>query len=517
MGSRFVFDADVVLLLYPIAIPSIARFLQIPENLLGCGRMQKHDEKGLTTRAEDYSEWYQDVIAAADLAEHAEVKGAMIIKPYGYALWENMQRVLDAAIKATGHSNVYFPLLIPESYLKREKAHVEGFSPELAVVTHAGGEKLAEPLVVRPTSETIIYATYAKWIHSWRDLPLLLNQWANVVRWELRPRLFLRTTEFLWQEGHTAHTTEAEAEEETLKMLEVYRDFAETYLAIPVVPGHKSDSERFAGALRTFTVEAMMQDGKALQLGTSHNLGQNFAKVFGVKYLDQDNAERFVWQTSWGVSTRMIGGLIMAHSDDKGLVMPPKIAPIQAVILPMWKMGEDKGGVLAAAEKLLADFRATGIRAELDLRDERMGVKHFHWEKKGVPVRVEIGPRDVAAGQIVVVRRDEDGKKTLAETDAAREVKNVLDEIQSRLFKVAKDRQDSRTYRVDSYEEFKSKIEDGGFFMLHWCGDAACEAKIKEDTKATIRCIPFAEPEEAGQCVVCGQASKKRVVVARAY
>lgn len=477
----------------------------------------KQESNKLTTREKDYSQWYLDVVQAASLAEHSEVKGAMIIKPYGYSIWERMQAILDAEIKATGHENAYFPLLIPESYLSREKSHVEGFSPELAVVTHAGGEKLAEPLVVRPTSETIIYATYAKWIQSWRDLPLLINQWANVVRWELRPRLFLRTTEFLWQEGHTAHTTESEAEAEVLKMLAVYKRFAEDILAVAVIDGQKTEAERFAGALRTYCIEAMMQDGKALQMGTSHNLGQNFAKVFNVQFLDKENKQQYVWQTSWGVSTRLIGGLIMAHSDDKGLVLPPRIAPVQVVILPIWKTDADKESVLHAANDLVHMCGEQGIRVRVDASDDTVGARHFAWEKKGVPVRVEIGPRDVAKNALMFARRDTEGKTEMQMDMFASSVREMLENMQIQMLQKSCARMLEKTVPMDSYDEFKTAIENNGFFSVHWCGNAACEAKVKQETKATIRCIPFAAPAEDGVCLVCREKSTKRVILAKAY
>lgn len=474
----------------------------------------------ITPRNTDYSQWYLDIIAAADMAEHSEVKGAMVIKPYGYAIWERLQAVLDQKIKATGHQNLYFPLFIPESYLKREASHVEGFSPELAVVTHAGGKKLDEPLVVRPTSETIMYATFSKWIQSWRDLPLLVNQWANVVRWEMRPRLFLRTTEFLWQEGHTVHATEQEAEEETLKMLDVYKDVSENYLAVPVVAGQKSDAERFAGALRTYCIEGMMQDGKALQMGTSHNLGQNFAKAFDVMFVDKENKKQYAWQTSWGVSTRLIGGLIMAHSDDRGLVLPPEIAPVQAVIIPIWKSDEQQIAVTAVAETVKKNLEDRGVRVHVDARaHESMGTRMYEWEKKGVPLRIEIGPRDLEQQQVMMARRDAEGKEkmTVALNDLIERVPALLSEMQKALFDRAQERMKTMTYEVDDYEEFKKKIDDGGFFLAHWCGDATCEADIKKETKATTRCMPFEQKEEEGKCIKCGKTSHKRIVFAKAY
>ena len=476
----------------------------------------KNDSKAITPRAEDYSQWYLDIVDHAALAEHAPVRGCMVIKPYGYAIWELMQKALDGMFKEKGVENAYFPLFIPEAFLKREAQHVEGFSPELAVVTHAGGEKLDEPLVVRPTSETIMYDTYSRWIQSYRDLPLLINQWADVVRWEKRPRLFLRTTEFLWQEGHTVHASEAEAEDFTLQMLEVYRKFAEEHLAMPVVPGLKTDSERFAGAVRTYCIEAMMQDGKALQAGTSHMLGQNFAKAFGVKFLDQEGVEQFGWQTSWGVSTRMIGALIMTHSDDKGLVLPPKMAPHQVVIVPIGVTPEDLEAVQTSAQSLSESLKAEGIRVKIDTRDLRPGPKFFEWEKKGVPVRVEIGPKDLAAGTVMVARRDTSEKRSVSQEGLVDAIKDLLDQIQRNLFDTARARQGAKTVSVDSWDAFVTGVEQG-FVKAHWCGDAACEAAIKEETKATIRCIPFDQEKEEGSCVKCGKASAGRVIFAKSY
>ncbi|MBU3668731.1 MAG: proline--tRNA ligase [Candidatus Taylorbacteria bacterium] len=477
---------------------------------------QKNTEKGITPRSVDYAEWYIDVIKAADLADYAPVKGCMVIKPNGYAIWESIQTYLDKEFKKTGVRNAYFPMLIPERLLKREENHVEGFAPEVAVVTHAGGKKLEEPLVVRPTSETIMYEIFSGWIRSYRDLPLLINQWTNVVRWEMRTRLFMRTTEFLWQEGHTVHATHDEADERARQMLEIYRVFAEEFLAIPVIPGQKSESEKFAGALRTYTVEAMMQDGKALQFATSHNLGQNFAKAFDVKFLDQNSEMQHGWQTSWGLSTRTIGGLIMCHSDDKGLVLPPKVASTQVVITTIGPV-DSKPMVEARAFELKKEFEERGIRVEVDNRDIRPGEKFFDHEKKGIPVRVELGPKDIAQNQTVFVRRDTGVKAIVSLTDAAVEAVRLLDAIQNDLFTVAQNRLVERTKRVDSYEEFKKEIEAGNFALAHWCGDAEVEAKIKEETGATTRCIPFAEPDEDGVCVYSGKPSKKRVVFAKAY
>ncbi len=474
-------------------------------------------EKKITSRAEDYSAWYLDIIDAAGLAEHAPVKGCMIIKPYGYALWEKVQNVLDAEFKKTGVENAYFPLLIPERLLKKEESHVEGFAPEVAVVTHAGGKELEEPLVVRPTSETIMYEVFSKWIQSYRDLPLLINQWANVVRWEMRTRLFLRTTEFLWQEGHTVHATEKEADERARQMLEVYRNFVEGYMAIPVIPGEKSESEKFAGAKVTYTCETMMQDGKALQIATSHNLGQNFAKVFEVKYLDQANVLQYGWQTSWGMSTRSIGGLIMTHSDDKGLVLPPKMASIQVVIIPILPKEWDKPMVMEEVESLKAKFIKEGISVKVDERDIRPGEKFYEWEKKGVPVRVEIGPKDIAANQIVAVRRDTSEKKNISLENVTTDIKSLLETIQSDMFARALEYQKAKTKSADTWEEFTKLIEEGNFVLAHWCGEAEVESQIKEETGATIRCLPFDGAKESGTCIKSGKPSSRRVIFAKSY
>jgi len=474
-------------------------------------------EKSLTPRSEDFSAWYQDVVEQADMAEHSPVRGCMVIKPYGYAIWELMQKELDARFKAKGVQNAYFPLFIPESYLKREAQHVEGFAPEVAVVTHAGGQKLDEPLVIRPTSETIIYEVYSKWVQSYRDLPLLINQWANVVRWEMRTRLFLRTTEFLWQEGHTAHATEVEAEDFARQMLDLYQDFAENFMAVPTIPGQKSDAEKFAGALRTFCIEAMMQDGKALQAGTSHNLGQNFAKAFNVKFLDADGQEKYAWQTSWGVSTRLIGGLIMAHSDDRGLVLPPRLAPYQVVIVPIG-VEADREAVLAKAEEISELLIAQGVRVKIDARDNmRPGAKFFEWEKKGVPLRLEVGPKDLAANQVVVVRRDTSEKQTATEEGIVDSIIDLLDQIQRNMYERALEFRKEHTLSVADYDSFKEKLE-GNFILAPWCGSADCEARVKEETKATIRCIPFEnQNSEKDKCLVCGKKSSSRVIFAKAY
>lgn len=470
----------------------------------------------IKTREEDYSEWYLDVIKAADLADYAPVKGCMVIKPNGYAIWENIQKVLDTKFKETGVKNAYFPLLIPKSFLEKEAKHVEGFAPECAVVTQAGGKELEEPYVIRPTSETIIYDMFSKWINSYRDLPLLVNQWANIVRWEMRTRLFLRTSEFLWQEGHTAHATVEEANERALQMGKVYQDFVEEYLAIPVIPGEKSESERFAGADHTYTIEAMMQDGKALQSGTSHLLAESFTESFGVKFLDSDGAEKNARATSWGVSTRMIGGLIMVHSDDKGLVLPPKIAPIQALIVNIWKDETEHSAVSAEANKLLENLKKMGISAEIDDREMRPGPKFFEWERKGIPLRIDLGGKEIESGTTSVVRRD-NGEKILLKIDEIPEkASGILDDIQKSLFERAKKFRDDKTKEVEGYEEFKDQIAQG-FALAYWCEETECEKKINEETKATIRCIPFDQVESEGRCILCGKKSNKRVVFARSY
>lgn len=485
---------------------------------------EKSKNKSITKRTEDYSQWYLDVIEAADLAENGPVRGTMVIKPYGYAIWENIQKVLDEMFKKTGVENAYFPLFIPESFLKREAEHVEGFSPELAVVTHAGGKKLEEPLIVRPTSETIINEMFSKWVHSYRDLPLLINQWCNIVRWEMRPRLFLRTTEFLWQEGHTAHLTEKEADDRAKQMLEVYRAFVEDYLAIPAITGIKSEAEKFAGALRTYTIEAMMQDKKALQMGTSHNLGQNFAKPFNIKYLNENNKEQYVWQTSWGVSTRLIGGLIMAHSDDVGLIVPPKIAPIQVVLVTIWKSNKDKEKVLEKAKEIMNNLQEDNIRVKIDERGEmRPGPRYYEWLKKGIPIRLGIGEQELSSGEIkiqsrvdsleVMVIKDFNDKKEIQT-----KVKKVLEEIQKYLYNKALSFREHNAKKVNSWGEFKKAMEgESGFLEAHWCGSAKCEEKIKEETKATIRCIAFNQKKEKGKCIYCDKTSDGRVIFAKSY
>ncbi len=473
----------------------------------------------VTPRSKDYSRWYTDVIQKAELADYAPVKGCMVIRPYGYALWENIQQGLDRRFKATGHVNAYFPLFIPESFIKKEAEHVEGFSPELAVVTHGGGKKLEEPLIVRPTSETIINAMYAKWIRSWRDLPVLINQWCNVVRWEMRTRLFLRTTEFLWQEGHTAHATPEEAEEEALRMLDVYADFAENDAAIPVLKGRKSDAERFAGAVRSYTIEAMMGDRRALQAGTSHNLGDNFARAFGTQYLDRNNELRYVHQTSWGLSTRMVGAVIMVHGDDQGLILPPKLAPYQVVIVPIWHDEGEKAQVLAAAEAITRQFGAK-VRYKVDDREEYSpGWKFNDWEMRGVPLRIEVGPKDVAEGQVILARRDvagREGKASAPIEGLVRKVPEMLDQIQANLFARALKFREDHTYEPTDYEEFKVAVENG-FARSYWCGSAECEATIKNETTATIRCIPFDQDGEKGSCIYCGHEAMEKAIFARAY
>jgi prolyl-tRNA synthetase len=474
--------------------------------------------KKIAKRSEDYSRWYTDVVLHAELADYSPVKGCMVIRPYGYALWENIQKRLDLMIKDTGAQNAYFPLLIPESYLKKEAEHVKGFAPECAVVTHGGGKELDEPLVLRPTSETVIYSMFAKWIMSYRDLPLLINQWANIIRWEMRTRLFLRTTEFLWQEGHTAHATYEEAEEETLLILNMYRDFARDWMALPVIQGKKSEAEKFAGADVTYAVEGMMQDKKALQAGTSHNLGQNFAKVFNVTYQTRDGAQEFVWNTSWGVSTRLIGALIMTHGDDTGLILPPRLAPHQVVIVPIWTSEEEREKVAPVSEEiekiLVGDFRV-----KVDTRDTMsLGRKFYEWERKGVPVRIEIGPKDIEKGEVILCRRDSGEKESVPHEAVHEAVERTLEDIQKSLYERAKKLREDNTYRVDSFEELREIVEgDGGFVLAHWCGSGDCEARVQEKTKATLRCIPFDSEKEEGKCLVCGEKSSERVYFARAY
>ncbi|MBM3916931.1 MAG: proline--tRNA ligase [Sphingomonadales bacterium] len=484
------------------------------------------------TRQEDYATWYNDLVSKADLAEHSDVRGCMVIKPYGYAIWENMRDVLDAKFKETGHSNAYFPLFIPKSYLSKEAAHVDGFAKECAVVTHyrlknaedGSGvivdpeAKLQEELIVRPTSETIIWNSYKNWIQSYRDLPILINQWANVVRWEMRTRLFLRTAEFLWQEGHTAHATKTEAIAEAEQMLDVYADFAENYMAMPVLKGRKTASERFAGAEDTLCIEALMQDGKALQAGTSHFLGQNFAKAFEVKFADKEGKLDYVWATSWGVSTRLMGALIMTHSDDEGLVLPPALAPVQVVAVPIYRNETERAQIGSKFQELAIELKAKGIRFKYDDDDNRRpGWKFAEYENKGVPVRLAMGPRDLENGKTEVARRDTKTKETLDFSNLAANIESLLQEIQQNLLQRAKDFRAANTHVVDSYTAFKVAIEKGGFFMAHWDGTAETEERIKQETKATIRCIPFNQDREPGQCMVTGKPSAGRVVFAKAY
>jgi prolyl-tRNA synthetase len=474
--------------------------------------------KEITPKGQDYSQWYLDVVLKADLVDYGPVRGCMIIKPYGYAIWEHMQRDMDRRIKETGHVNAYFPLFIPKSLLEREKEHVAGFSPECAWVTVGGGAELEEPIAVRPTSEAIICSTYAKWVRSWRDLPVLLNQWANVVRWEKVTRPFLRTTEFLWQEGHTLHESEAEAEEETLRMLEVYRAFSEEVLAMPVIHGRKTESEKFAGALRTYAIEALMGDGRALQAGTSHNLGQHFAEAYGIEYLDRQQQRARPWSTSWGTSTRMVGGLIMSHGDDAGLILPPKVAPYQAVIVPIPpKKGDVAEVVLPKAREVQAMLRGAGLRVHLDDRDQfQPGYKYADWEMRGVPVRVELGPKDIEKDQVVLVRRDNRAKEFVPLAGAAARLAGLLDGYQAELLEKARQRTKDNTTRVSSYDEFKQVMaEKRGFILAGWNGDAAVEARIKEETKATIRVIPLDGGAEA-PCIVTGQPGRE-VWFAQAY
>lgn len=473
--------------------------------------------KGPTPQSQDFSAWYLDVIQMAELADYGPVRGTIVVRPYGYALWENIRATLDEMFKATGHQNAYFPLFIPMGFLQKEAQHVEGFSPELAVVTHAGGEELEEPLAVRPTSETIIGYMWSRWIRSWRDLPQLLNQWNNVVRWEMRTRPFLRTSEFLWQEGHTAHATKEEAEEETRRMLGVYVKFATEYAALPVIAGLKTEKEKFAGAVYTTTMEAMMRDGRALQSGTSHFLGQNFAKAFDITFQDKDLEEKYVWTTSWGLSWRIIGGIIMTHGDDRGLIFPPKLAPIQVVIVPIYK-SETRQEVLEAAATLQAELKAQGVRVHVDDRDQYTpGFKFNDWELKGVPFRIELGPRDVAAKTAVLASRL-GGKEPLPLGELAAQIPQKLEDFHQALFERARLFRDQRTRVVDDYESFKKAVAEGFALAFH-CGDVGCEKAIQEETKATTRVIPFDAPEESGSCVRCGKpaAYGKRVVFARAY
>jgi len=478
-------------------------------------------ESPITLRSQDFAAWYQDVVLQGDMAEPAEiVKGCMVIKPNGYAVWELIQRELDQRFKATGHQNVYFPLLIPQRFMQREAEHVEGFSPELAVVTVAGGKELEEPYVIRPTSETIVGHFFARWIQSWRDLPMLVNQWANVIRWELRTRMFLRTTEFLWQEGHTAHATHAEAIEEVLRMLDVYAEVAEDVMAMPVIKGVKTQAEKFAGALRTYSIEAMMQNGLALQSGTSHDLGQNFGKAFDVKFQNKEGQLEYVWQTSWGASTRLIGGLIMTHSDDKGMVLPPKVAPVKAVLVPIYRKDDERGKVLEAAHRIARD-----LGAKVDDREgQSPGAKFFHWERRGVPVVLELGPRDLASGNIVLKRRDTGVKQAIPQADAATALANTLAAMQQDLYQAAKQRLKNNTVTANSIQEVESILADvtaekggGKFVMAHVKDDPVCDVRLKE-FRATVRCLPLSgEYDDAGRCIVTGEPVERRAVIAKAY
>jgi prolyl-tRNA synthetase len=477
-------------------------------------------EEKLPTRAQDFSEWYNQLVLKAQLADYAPVRGCMVVRPYGWALWENIQQALDRRFKATGHQNVAFPMLIPKSFIEKEKHHVEGFSPELAVVTIGGGEELAEPLIIRPTSETIIGHMWSKWIQSYRDLPVLMNQWNSVIRWELRTKLFLRTLEFYWQEGHTAHATREEAEEETRQMLDIYTDFALSDAAIPVIPGKKSDAEKFAGADVTYSIEAMMGDGKALQAGTSHFLGENFAKAFEVRYLDKSGQLQYCWTTSWGLSTRFIGAIIMVHGDDQGLILPPRLAPYQVVIVPIFKTEEEKGSVLETARNLKSELVKANIRVTLDERDaQSAGWKFNDWEMRGVPLRVELGPKDVAKQSAVLARRDRpgrEGKISAALADLPATIERLLVEIQQSLHDKALSFRKSNTHDAKNLEDLKKAVETG-FAFSPWCGSGDCEAKIKEETRATMRCIPLDQTGGGGTCVGCGQPARESAIFGRAY
>lgn len=477
------------------------------------------DQK-LVSRSEDFSEWYNTLCLRADLADYGPVRGTMIVKPYGWALWENVTAALDKRFKATGHLNAGFPMFIPKSFIEKEKKHVEGFAPELAIVTHGGGEELEEPVVVRPTSETIIGHAYAKWIKSYRDLPVLINLWNSVVRWEMRTKLFLRTLEFYWQEGHTAHATYEEAQAETIQMLNIYADVYENEAAIPVYRGRKSASERFAGADETYSLEAMMGDGKALQSCTSHNLGQNFAKAFEIKYLDKNNQQQYCWTTSWGFSTRFIGALIMVHGDDQGLIMPPRLAPFQVVIVPIGKTDAEKEKVMAVVNKIRAELIAADVRVKVDERDETPGFKYNDWEMRGVPLRIEVGPKDVEKGTVAMARRDmpgREGKSFVPQDGIAETAKTMLNTIHKALYDRALKMRDENTHDPKDYAEFK-KVMEKGFAISYWCGEAECEAKIKEETKATTRCIPLdGQPTEAGTCIHCGKVAKEKALFAKAY
>ena len=477
------------------------------------------DEKKLTSKSENYSEWYNQLVQRAEMADYAPVRGCMVVRPYGWALWENIQSALDARFKATGHSNAAFPLFIPMSFLEKEKEHVEGFSPELAVVTVGGGAELDEPLVVRPTSETIIGYMYSKWIQSYRDLPVLINQWGNVVRWEMRTRLFLRTLEFYWQEGHTAHATAEEAEAETRQMLDIYTEFAVNEAAVPVIPGRKSETEKFAGAVRSYTIEAMMGDTKALQAGTSHNLGQNFAKAFDIQYLDENNTLQYCWTTSWGLSTRFIGAIIMTHGDDQGLVLPPRLAPIQVVIIPIFRKDEEQSLVMEAVDRIKAEL--SEFRVKVDDRTEvTPGFKFNEWELRGVPLRIEIGPKDIEKNSVALARRDipgRDGKSFVPQDNIANTVRDMLEKVQANMLAKATQFRDENIHEPKDYAEFKEIIESDGWCSVWWKSDAANEARIKEETKATLRCIPLEQPGGSGKCIFSGEEATEKAYFAKAY
>jgi prolyl-tRNA synthetase len=485
------------------------------------------EDKVLTSRKDDFSAWYNEVVLRSELADYSPTRGSMVIRPWGYAIWERMQRALDDMFKETGHQNAYFPLLIPKSFIEREKQHVEGFAPEVAVVTHAGGKELEEPYVIRPTSETIIYAMFAKWVQSYRDLPLLINQWANVMRWEMRTRLFLRTAEFLWQEGHTAHKDEAEAEEETLRMLNVYRTFMEQWMCMPVVTGRKTDSERFAGAVRTYSLEALMQDNKALQAGTSHMLGQNFSRQFDLKFQTEAGGEDYAYNTSWGVSTRLVGALVMTHGDDNGIIVPPWLAPTQVVIVPIYRSDEERSLVLEKANAVAAQLKRDQVRVHIDGRDNmKPGAKYYEWERKGVPMRIEIGPKDVANGKLMLVMRTEvpgiTRKEPMEEGAALAGIRQRLEDFQNALRQAAVDRREANSHRgIQDYARLRELVEaDAGFVYAGWCGSAQCEARVKDETKATIRNIPMEEFRSADapqKCAVCGSGANHEVIWARAY
>ncbi len=472
--------------------------------------------KGITTREQNFSQWYIDIVLKSEMTDYSPVKGCMVIRPTGYGIWENIQKHLDRMFKETGHVNAYFPMLIPESFLKKEAEHVEGFAPECAVVTHAGGKQLEEPLVVRPTSETMVWAMYKNWINSYRDLPILINQWANVCRWEMRTRLFLRTTEFLWQEGHTAHATEQEAIEETEQMVNIYQKFCEEYMAMPVIVGTKSEQEKFAGAVKTLSIEALLQDGKALQAGTSHYLGQNFAKAFDVKFQNQNKEQEYVYASSWGVSTRLIGAMVMSHSDDNGLVIPPKLASLPVVFVPIWRSDEEMELVLKNADEMTQGWDKLFFK--IDDRDNiKPGRKFNEWELKGIPIRIEIGPRDCESKEVVVVRRDTGEKVTMPMEGLLPKLEALLDDIQDNLLANAKKRMVEGTHIADDFKEYKKAVKTGGFYKIHWCGENSCEDYIQERSKSTIRCIPFDAPDEEGECIVCQKPSKRRVIAAQSY